>query len=423
MESQPTPVDLEMYVRPGLALAIGLLIGLQRERAKETPAGIRTFALISLTGYFVGILTERYSAGILVAGILFLGAALGIGNLIASRKKEKHGGGTTTEIAALFVFVIGAYLAGAEADKSFAVLFSGVTALLLYYKKPMHGFVKGLEAEDVRAIMQFVLITLVILPVIPNETYGPFDVINPFKAWLMVVLIVGIGLIGFLIYKVVGSRAGTLLSGLLGGLVSSTATTVSASRQARSEPSQVTAAALIIMIASTVSIVRMLLEMAAVNRKDLLTTGPPVAVFLLTFIVLSFVLYRKRSDEVVHLDPPENPAELKPALIFGILYVLILLGVAAAKEYFGQAGLYVVSIISGLTDIDAITLSTAELIHSGSLEPETGWRVILVAALSNVVFKAGMIAVIGGKHLLKRISLYYGIALAVGIAVIFLWPW
>lgn len=423
MQSQPSPVDFEIYVRPGLALAIGLLIGLQRERQKEAPAGIRTFALISLTGYFVGVLTERLSPGVLVAGILFLGITLAVGNYITSRKKEGFGGGITTEIAALLVFSVGAYLADPAADKSFAVLFAGVTALLLYYKKPMHSFVKGLEATDVQAMMQFVLITLVILPVLPNQTYGPFDVFNPFKAWLMVVLIVGIGLAGFLVYKVAGSRVGTLLSGLLGGLVSSTATTVSASRQVRANPSQVSAAVMIVLIASAVSILRMLLEMVAVNRVDILTTGPPIGVFLLTFILLSLILYRKKSAEVVHLDPPENPAELKPALIFGLLYVVILFGVAAAKEYLGHAGLYVVSILSGLTDIDAITLSTAELVNSDSIEPETGWRVILVAALSNVVFKGGMIAAIGGKVIFKRIALYYGIALAVGVAVVFLWPW
>lgn len=418
-------MTFEDYIGAGLALAIGLLIGLQRERTKEGgPAGIRTFALISLAGFLVGRLAVQFDGWIMVAGILFLAVALGVANLIAARgEEEDRGSGATTEIAALLVFGIGGWLAIPGSDRSLAVILSGVTALLLFYKRPMHRFVQGLDREDVQAIMQFVLITLVILPVLPNRTYGPFDVVNPFTAWLMVVLIVGIGLAGYLLYRIVGSKVGTTLSGLLGGLVSSTATTVSASRFAKGSRNRATAAALIVMIASVVSIFRVLIEMAAVNASDILVTGPPIAVFLLVFVVLTLILYRIRSTDVVQLDPPDNPAELKPALIFGVLYVVVLLGVAAAKQYLGQTGLYLVAILSGLTDMDAITLSTAELISKDKLDPETGWRVILVAALSNLVFKGGIVLALGGMLAFRRILLYYAIALAAGIGIVFLWPW
>lgn len=416
-------MNLEVYLRPGLALAIGLLIGLQRERSKEGPAGIRTFALIAVAGFLSGILSLAFSGWIVVAGILFLAAALGMSNFIRARREEDFGGGATTEIAAFLVFGIGAWLSIPDSDQSLAVIFSGVIALLLFYKKPLHQFVRGLDREDVHAIMQFALITLVILPVLPNRTFGPFDVVNPFTAWLMVVLIVGIGLAGYLLYRVAGSKVGTTLSGLLGGLVSSTATTVSASRFARGTPDRATAAALIVMIASAVSIVRVLIEMAAVNPVDFPVTGPPIAVFLLVFTALTLILYRLRSTDVVHLDPPDNPAELKPAILFGLLYVLVLVGVAAAKEYLGQTGLYAVGIISGLTDMDAITLSTAELISKDKVDVSTGWRVILVAALSNLVFKVGIVGVLGGMGVLKRILLYYGIGIAAGLAILFFWPW
>ena len=412
----------ETYLRLGLALAIGLLIGLQREHAKEGPAGFRTFALISLTGFVVGILAAQFSGWIIAAAILFLAAMISVGNILKARKSENFGTGTTTEIATLLVFGIGAYLANPEGSRSLAVVIAGLTALLLYYKRPMHRFADGMEKADIHAIMQFVLITLVILPVLPNQTYGPFDVLNPFKTWLMVVLIVGIGLAGYVVYKVAGSRVGTLLSGVLGGMISSTATTVSASRDAGKKQSHVVAATLIIMMASAVAVIRVLIEIAAVTPSQFAATAPPIAIFLAVFIVLTFILYRRKSEDVVHLDPPSNPAELKPAIIFGILYAVILLGVAAAKEHLGQAGLYVVAVISGLTDMDAITLSTSELMSKDNLDTSTGWRVILIAAMSNLVFKAAVVGFLGHRDLLKRVSINYGIAMAVGLALVFLWP-
>lgn len=412
----------DLYLRLGLSLAIGLLIGLQRERVKEGPAGIRTFALISLSGFVVGILAAQFDGWIIAAAILFLAIMIGIGNFLASRKKEDYGTGTTTEISALLVFSIGAYLAHPEGSSSLAVVIAGITALLLYYKQPMHHFVQRMDAEDLRAIMQFVLISAVILPVLPNQTFGPYEVLNPFKTWLMVVLIVGIGLAGYIAYQFAGSRVGTLLSGVLGGLISSTATTVSAARDAGKQRSHVIAATLIIMIASVLSLVRVLIEIAAVTPANFAATAPPISLFLAVFVLLTFLIYRGKSAEIVHLDPPQNPAELSPAIIFGILYAVILLGIAAAKEHLGQTGLYVVAVFSGLTDMDAITLSTSELMSNDSLDTATGWRVILLAAMSNLAFKAGIVGVVGHRALLKRVALFYGIALLAGTAIFFLWP-
>lgn len=413
----------ETYLRPGLALAIGLLIGLQRERDKSGPAGIRTFALIALSGYLIGLIGIRFGGWAVFAGILFLSATLIAENILKARQDPPQNSGATTEIAALLVFGIGIYLSDFNHERSPAVLFAGVTALLLYYKTPLHQFAHGLRKEDVRAIMQFVLITLVVLPVLPNRTFGPYDVVNPFKAWLMVVLIVGMGVVGYLVYHRIGSkRVGTFLSGLLGGIISSTATTVSASRFGRDDNNRATAAALIITIASAVSLIRVLVEMAAVNGKDMLVTAPPLITFFVLFSLFVFLLYRKRSNEIVHLEPPANPAGMTSALVFGLLYVVILLGVAATKEHFGSSGLYVAAVISGLTDMDAITLSTAELMNRGSLDLTTGWRVILVAALANLVFKAGIAAVTGGKTIFRHIAPVFGLAFLAGLAILVLWP-
>lgn len=286
----------------------------------------------------------------------------------------------------------------------------------------MHFLVGKLEKSDLHAIMQFVLISLVILPVLPNETYDPYEVLNPFKIWLIVVLIVGIGLFGYVAYKLFSAKAGTLLGGLLGGMISSTATTISAARDSKGAPSRATAAALIIMIATAVSIVRVLIEVFAVANQFFLTILAPFAALLAVFLVLTYILYRKKSDEIVEGKEPGNPAQLKPAIIFGLLYAVILFVVAFTREKYGESGLYVVAVLSGLTDVDAITLSTANLMNKDRIAVDTGWRLIMVATLANTLFKGGAVAFLGGKDLLQRIAVLYGIAVLSGIAIILFWP-
>ena len=410
----------DIYIRLGIALGLGLLIGLQRERVDKNPGGIRTFSLIAIFGAISALLAEAYGEWVLAATTLGLTALIAVSNYLALKKDAEHGTGITTEIAALLTFGICAYLM--HGDKSVAVVCAGVIALLLHYKDPLHNFVGKMSKSDVHAIMQFVLISLVILPILPNKPYDPFEVINPFKIWLMVVLIVGIGLFGYVAYKLFSARAGTILGGILGGLISSTATTISSARDTRKSPSRASAAAMIIMIATAISIIRVLFEVFAVANDYFLTIAKPFAVLLGVFVVLTLILFYKRSDEIVELDDPGNPAQLKPAIIFGLLYAVVLLVVAATREYIGEEGLYVVAVLSGLTDVDAITLSTANLLNKEQLDVGTGWRVIMIAALANTLFKAGAVAVLGAPALLKRIAVLYGIAIAAGVALIFLWP-
>jgi uncharacterized membrane protein (DUF4010 family) len=197
---------------------------------------------------------------------------------------------------------------------------------------------------------------------------------------------------------------------------------VTAARFSRTDTKQITAAALIVLLASAVSVIRVLVEVAVVDPGNLLVTAPPLATFFIVFLLLTILLYRRRSAEMVHLDPPANPAGLKSAVFFGILYVVVLFAVAAAHQYLGNAGLYGIAVISGLTDVDAITLSTADLVKSGSIGASTGWRVILLAVLANLVFKGGIVAVTGGRALLLRILPVYGAALASGLCILFFWP-
>ncbi len=407
----PTP-----FLQLAVALGLGLLVGLQRERAEPAVAGIRTFALITLFGAVAARLGMVFGGWIVVAGLVVVAAFVVTGNLMRAEKDP----GTTTEFTAVLMYGIGAWVV--VGSMTVAVVLTGVVALLLHLREPLHELAGRISEKDIRGIMQLVLIALVILPLLPDETFGPYGVLNPFQIWWMVVLIVGLSLLGYVAYKLFGARAGAALAGVLGGLVSSTATTVSYARRSKEEPESSRLAALVVMIASAVVFARVLFEIAVVAWGSFAELAPPIAAMLGLAAALSaavWIVDRKKEAE-----PPEheNPAELKAAILFGIIYAVVILAVAWAKERFGTAGLYAVAGLSGLTDVDALTLSTARLVDSGRLDPANGWRAILLAALSNLVFKAGIVAVLGSRRMLARVAVLFGAAVAGGAVVFWMWP-
>jgi uncharacterized membrane protein (DUF4010 family) len=409
----------DIYIRLAVALGLGLLVGLQREKVDSVIAGIRTFALISLFGAVCAQLAKTSGGWILVVGFLATALLITAGNLVRMQTREAEPG-QTTEFAALVVFGLGAWVV--TGSMAVPVVLAGAVVVLLHFREPIHELVGKIGEKDLRATMQFVLIALVILPVLPDRDMGPYGVLNPYQTWWMVVLIVGLSLAGYVPYKLFGSGAGTVLAGILGGLISSTATTASFARRSRETPDLSRLAALVIMLASTVVYGRVLVEIAAVARGRLLDLAPPLAAMLGVCALVSgaaWLLGRDRDDE---LPEPGNPAELKAALIFGALYAAVLLAVAFARDRFGTAGLYIVAAISGLTDVDAITLSTSRLVQSSRLDPDTGWRAILLASMSNLGFKAGIVAALGSRALLGRIVLLFGAAMVGGGLILWLWP-
>lgn len=413
-------VDSENIAAFGIALGLGLLIGLQRERTTDRLGGIRTFPLIGLFGAVTAHIAQIHaSVWMLPAGLICMTVLILLGNLERLRG-EMESTGITTEVTALLMYLIGAYLILGQ--MAVAVAVGGTIAILLHLKPSMHKFAERLPERDLRSIMQFALISLIILPVLPNHTFGPYDVLNPFKIWLLVVLIVGIGLGGYGAYKLIGARAGTLLSGLIGGLISSTATTVSYARRAKREAGIADLAALVILIASTSMFIRMFVEISVVAPRILLQLMPPLAVLLLVSLVVCAIGYRYVGQHENEMPEQSNPAELTPALIFGALYALVILAVAAAKEYFGNRGIYVVALISGFTDVDAITLSTANLAGAGTIETGTAWRAMVIATLTNMIFKAGAAGMLGGMALFRRVLLLFGVPFLAGLAVLFFWP-
>ncbi|CAA9232402.1 MAG: MgtC family [uncultured Cytophagales bacterium] len=414
-------MDQELITIFGISLGLGLLVGLQREHANAKIAGIRTFPIITLFGTLSGLLAKTFGGLVLAAALLALAGLVIFTSLL--RKTEDPG--KTTEAAILLMFAVGAFLT--VGDKTISLAVAGITAVLLHFKDPLHGLVDRFGYTDIKVVMQFVLISLVILPVLPNQTYGPYDVLNPHDIWLMVVLIVGLSIVGYFAYKFFGNRAGTLLSGILGGLASSTATTVSFARHSKAAPQITQAATFVVLTASAIAFVRMIVEIGVVAPAYLLALAPPLAVVLVIMGILAALVYtrndkKEEGQKEEALLQQENPAQLKSALVFGAIYGLVVLGTAAAKDYFGRQGLYAVALVSGLTDVDAITLSTAKLVTGKELEPQTGWRLILIASLANLVFKGGIVAVMGDKKLFRKVALLFAIALAGGLLVLFLWP-
>lgn len=409
----------DIFVRFGIVLLLGLLIGLQRERTGSALGGIRTFPLIAILGAMCGALALEYGGWIVAAGLLALAALLVLGNLMLARAGERDAG-QTTEVAALLLYIIGAY--AVEGELPVVVALGGVIAVLLHFKVPLHAFAGKFGERDATAFMQFVLVTLVILPVLPDRTFGPYETLNPFRIWLMVVLIVSISLIGYVAHKLAGARQGAVLGGVIGGFVSSTATTVSFSRRTATAPQSAGLAALVIMIASAVVYGRVIALVAVTAGSHLREMAPPLAAMLVASIGISGFLYFKSRDHHAPMPEHSNPADLRVALTFAAVYAVISFAVAASRAEFGVQALYPVAALSGLTDVDAITLSASQLVTQGQLDAGTAWRVILLASLSNLVFKGIVVAVLGGRRLLRYVAPVFATTILVGIVCLWLWP-
>lgn len=409
-----TGIDRQL-IGLGIAVGIGLIIGMQREWAEDKPVGMRSFALISALGGMSALLMDPIGAWVMAAGFVALGLVL------TAFVYNIKAGGITTLVASLVVYLIGA--AAVTGYWLHALVLGGVVTLLLHWKKPLHESVDKLGKGDFEVIARFVLITLVILPVLPNRTFGPLDVFNPFQAWLMVVLIVTINLAGYIAFRLAGKVSGGWLAGTLGGLVSSTATTFSYAGASKQEERFGGVAALIILVASTVVYGRVLFELMLVAPGLIEQILWPSITFSAVLLALGALLsLRIRDAADAELPTRKNPAQIRMALTFGALYVVILFAVEAVRQYFGEGAIQVVALVSGLTDVDALTLSVGQLFAQQKLSGDAAWRAIFLASLANLLFKV-LIAGALGSALLRRLIWSTGaVALAAGTAIYFLWP-
>ncbi|MGD1995779.1 MAG: MgtC/SapB family protein [Anaerolineae bacterium] len=414
----------DLFYRFGVALAIGFLVGLQREYAyggpgKEIFAGERTLALMGVLGCAAAL-----AADVLASPWAFIGIILPVSALIAIAyfvSAWRGVVGLTTEMAALLTVLSGAlcywgYLALAAA-------IGVATTVLLSLKLEMDAFVRRITREDVYATLKFAVITAIVLPVLPNQTYGPppLNVLNPYEIWLMVVFISGISFLGYLLIKIVGTRQGIGLTGVLGGLASSTAVTISFSERSQGERGLAKPFALAITVAWAMMFPRVVVEVAALNRQLLRVMWPPLAASAAVGLIYSGYLYLSQRTEEEGKVAFSNPFNLGPAIKFGLVYAVILLISKAAQTYFGDTGVYVSSIVAGLADVDAITLSVAELSRTaGGLDLITAERAIVLAVMSNTVVKGGIVLSTGSSTLRRWVAPGLVLMLVTGISVAFL---
>jgi uncharacterized membrane protein (DUF4010 family) len=388
------------------SLAVGFLIGLERERHKEAKAGVRTFALISLVGTLSAMLAEQAdSPWILVSALVM--AVGGVMNAYRVDSKSTPDAGTTTVVAAAVTFCLGAALW--HGNREIVIAVAIVSAMLLHYKTQLETFSVELTAKDVESVLLFAVLSLVILPVVPNQGYGPYGALNPYHLWLMVVLISAVSLAGYVAWRLLGGRGPVLLLGALGGLVSSTATTLVYSRGARGKAELEGTAATVILLANLVVLLRLTVLAVAVEPRILPTMLPVVAAGLAVALPVVWMTWRRRSKGEA-MENPEltNPTDLPVAIGFGVAYAVILMAAAWLNDLQGVRGVYAVAMVSGLTDVDAISLSSFRLLGEGSVTARGAVMTIVVALCSNIAVKASIVFVVGGASLGRRCIVGFG---------------
>ena len=412
----------------GIAILLGALVGIEREKHREErkakteqAAGLRTFILLATFGACAGWLSRTSGSNwVLAAGVLIAGAFVVAGYVVTTRGQTQSLG-LTTEIASLVVFLLGAIvtLGGSEIAIGLAV----VTTAVLAYKDPMHGFVKKLGWNDVYSGLQLLIATFVALPLLPDKPIDPWGALNPYQLWLLVILISGLSLVGYALTRWLGPGKGALITGFAGGLVSSTAVTVSFSREARTNPENTTAFASGILVAWAIMFVRVLVIVGVVNRTLL---GPLLVPFVAVAAVAAgaaaLLFYRRsmkarpaNAQKDIHV---ANPFSVASAAKFAAFFAVVLVAVKIAQEHFSSGGVYAVAVLAGLTDVDAITLSMSELARHG----EVGVAVvaIVIAALVNTVVKCAIAFVVGGVSLGKPLLWATIAMLAAGLASVLL---
>ena len=397
--------DLDLALRFGAALSLGLLLGLERERKRDAEllfGGIRTFALIALLGA-LGAFMEREldQSWFVLAGF----AAVATLVIVSYATTAARGAlGITTEITALLAFIVGVLCAWEKVGVASAA--TVVCLLLLTLKDFLHTLARRVELADVEATLQFAVISVIILPLLPNETFGPapLDVINPYKIWLMVVLIAGLNFLGYLLVKVLGDEHGLLVTGILGGLVSSTAVTLSFSQRSRQQPELSTGFVLAIVAAWTIMFIRVVVMVGLVNTALARGLALGLGWMAAAGLLISLVLWqRSRSRETGVVNAGANPFELSEALKFGLLFGIVTVVAKAAEVYLGATGLFLAGAVAGLTDVDAISLSMANLATTSPEILTTAQRTIVIAVISNTLVKCAMAAFMGAPALRRTI--------------------
>jgi uncharacterized membrane protein (DUF4010 family) len=413
-------MDLTDIIPFLVAILIGALIGTERQRriAEEKirgVAGLRTFTLIALLGALTAELSIKYGSSFAVVGLasIVVLTAIGYSSSVGVLGRLDF----TGAVAVVITFLLG-MLASFEDSMLLAVALSIMTTWILATRTITHRYVEALSETDILDTLKMGIIALVIYPLLPDQPIGPYGVVNLRIIWTFVVLVSLIGYIGYILIRILGTERGLGLTGILGGLVSSTALTTSMATEVKENREIISSAVFATVIASCIMFPRMLFLVLFVNRELFLPLLPHFAFMAIVGVVLAFQFLRK-SDPVGKNVPVRDPFRIWPALKLGVFFALILLISKLAVIYFGDAGIYATSIIAGLADVDASTLSMATLSKT-SINANTATVAITLAAMTNMLVKLSIAYVLGTKEFGNKVAVIFLPMIATGLlAIIF----
>ncbi|MCG8314362.1 MAG: MgtC/SapB family protein [Pseudomonadales bacterium] len=395
------------------SIAMGFLIGLERERRNENIAGLRTFTLIAMLGSIAGYIFTKTDMAYFALGI----SLLGLLSLFIEQQKVNHEEpNSTTLVSAVITFFLGfmVWLGHALLPAALAI----ITTAVLYFKTELRSLTHRLTREDVSSFLQFAAVAIILLPVLPDQTFGPYQVVNPYQVGWLVVLISGLSLLGYVILRFISGHNGIVILGLLGGLVSTTATTMVYAKQSKRRPELSNVAGLVILLSHLVLFVRIFIVTGVVEPMLIKPMIPWLIGGLLfgcLYVGFSFLKLDKAILKLPDLKL-KNPAELSSAFGFAISFALVLLIVAWVNDTFSQSGVYFVSFVSGATDVDAITISNLKLAGEERLSVDIAINAIITAFFANLVFKFGVVSVSGDTHL-KRHVLKSFLVISMGVVL------
>lgn len=404
-----------------ISILIGALIGTERERdllekKKRGVAGLRTFVLISLFGTLSAHLAAVYGALFIVIAFASFALMVAVGYAASATNLGRLD--FTSEVAAVVAFALGALCHSPETAMLSIALAILVTAILAI-KKTAHRYVEVIREEELLDTLKMGLVALVILPLLPNSPIDPFGVLNPRNIWLMVVLVSLIGYVGYFMIRIFGAEKGLSITGALGGLVSSTAVATTMAAEARAHREVVPSAVFAVTIASCTMFPRILLEVFVVNRDLFVPLLLPMASMTGVGVAMALLLYRKRETIETKVEL-SDPFRLSPALKFGGFFAFVLLVSKLASIGFGDAGTYAASLVAGLADVDAITLSLATLAKTPQLDETVAVAAITLAAITNTLVKLVITFILGSKEFGLRVAVIFVPMIAAGLVAILL---
>ncbi len=439
MELQ-SALDWQLFKIIIISLGIGGIVGLERQSHHDPASGLggmgmRTFALSAMLGTLSVVAQDAIPALPYITGFGYVLLLLAFFWL--ERHRMAHGVGITTQVSALLVFVLGAMT---PEFPLFSASVAVIVASILSVKRVTHRLVNLLTTEEILATMKLLLVTVVFLPLLPNQPIDPWGIYNPREIWLLVVLINGIGFLAYFAIRFLGTGRGLILTGILGGMASSTAVTLAMSRQVKKvpdSPKMRISAALAIFIANSFMFVRVTMTVGLVNADLLKTLWIPFLIMSVPGIfVVGYTWYRlrknfpKQSAESAESLPDEdseddtkleleNPFELVPAIKLTLIFIVIIGVASVLQRTYGDSAIYVTSFFGGMAENNAISLTLARMASSGALSETLATQGIIVAILSNSVVKAGLTLFVGTRKLAIYVALGLLPVLIAGIVSIF----